>query len=143
MQGQDGIDFGLLGELLDVDLVEGIGSQYDVLEFASFVHRVEEEAFEEGSVGLFDDSVYDVDIILNLPVASGRVILVADLSLINVWIPKYQSPLRLSFNNLSLEGPLYFLDIRILKCNIVILQVLALAVSMSILHVDLALPKLH
>ena len=111
LQGQDGVDFGLLSELLDVNLEKRVGTQDNVLEFAALVQWMEEEAFQESAVGFLDNSIDYVDVILNLPVAGCRGLLIADLSLVNVRIPEIQCPLRLSFDYFFLGRPLDFLDV--------------------------------
>lgn len=85
-QVEDGIDLRLANQAVDVDLKERVRSGDNFGEVSTFMDLIEEETFKEGAISLLNIAIHDVDIILNLPVVRIRVLNVADLATIGMWI---------------------------------------------------------
>ena len=141
LHAEHGGDLRFLHQLVDVNFIERVRPHDNVLEFTALVQLMEEEALEERAVGLLDHAIDNIYIVLYLPVARRRRFFVAYFALIELGIAQHNGPLWLPLNYLFLELALRALDVRILEANGAALQILSLAVSICILHIDLAFPK--
>ena len=139
---EHGVDICLLNNLFDIGLVQRVGTQNNILELATFMNWVEEEAFKESAICLLDDAVDNVHIILDLPVACGRYFFITNLTLIHLWISQQDLPFWLPLADLLMSLTKSALHIGVIEIDLLVVEILSLAVSIHVPHTHLALPQL-
>lgn len=120
------------------------GSCDNIAELSVFRNWMKIEALQESSISFFNNTIDNINLILYLPMARRRYISVADLTCVDFWIPQVKYSLGLSLDNFDpfcSSTSRVFLDICVLKFDVVALQVLTLTITVLVAHWHFAVPQ--
>ena len=141
LQIQNCVYLCIFDHFIDVNLKKRIAANNNVVVSSCFYNFVEEESIEEGTISLFDPSVYNLNHVLDFVMSSGRDGRVSKLTFIEFWMFDIELTVWFPFFNLETTRSL-LLKVRVRETSVVTLLELALAISMLVVQSHDTLPEL-